>query len=82
MTRALGLKYMIFFSLFTTLPLNAKVYTPRVTTELLSDYTELGRFVNWHKWRGLQPQEKAAVLWKFLINYETGLFPIPFTTST
>jgi len=64
------------FVLLSTLPLSAQVYTPRVTSDLLPDYTELSRFVDWHRWRGLPEAEKARAIWRFLCDYETGLFPV------
>ncbi|HUU29810.1 MAG TPA: hypothetical protein VM123_18565 [archaeon] len=69
-------KIIFFFIIISANSLPAQVYTPRVTTDQLPDYTEIGRFVSWQKWRDLPPREKAVAIWRFITDYETGLYPI------
>ncbi|MEA1997102.1 MAG: hypothetical protein U9N45_05660 [Gemmatimonadota bacterium] len=66
----------VIFSLALAVPACAQVYTPRVTTDRLPDYTEPGRFAQWREWRELPQAEKAVAIWKFLTDYETGLYPV------
>ncbi|MFC1614172.1 hypothetical protein ACFL5K_02625 [Gemmatimonadota bacterium] len=58
------------------LPLAAQVYNPKITTDLLPDYTDLKAFVEFSQWRALPPQQKATAIWRFLCDNETGLYPV------
>jgi hypothetical protein len=71
-----GTTLLFILLLGITFPLHTQVYTPRVTTDLLPDYTDIDRFVSWPKWKSLAPQAKADSIWKFITSYETGLYPI------
>ena len=52
------------------------VYSPRVTTDLLPDYTDLSRFAAFSAWRDLPPAERAVAIWRYITDRETGLFPV------
>ena len=55
------------------------VYSPRVTTDLLPDYSDMSRFVDFPKWRDLPPAEKAIAIWRYITDRETGLYPVQGT---
>ena len=69
-------KKVLLLLLSAVVSIQAQVYTPKITVEHLPDYTELGAFVNFYKWRDLPAQEKAVAIWKFLCDEETGLYPV------
>ncbi|HUW84304.1 MAG TPA: hypothetical protein VMZ31_16075 [Phycisphaerae bacterium] len=50
------------------------VISPRVTVEGQPDYSDLGRFVQFFKDRGLSGQGLAVALWQRLCGTETGLY--------
>ncbi|MBT6628670.1 MAG: hypothetical protein HOB49_16780, partial [Gemmatimonadetes bacterium] len=52
------------------------VFSPRVTTDLQPDYTDVGRFANFSGWRDLPPAEKAVAIWRYITDRKTGLFPV------
>jgi len=51
-------------------------YSPRVTTDRLPDYSDLGRFAGFAGWRDLPPADRAVAIFQYLANRETGLFPV------
>ena len=69
-------KTILLLLLVAAVSVQAQVYTPKITVEHLPDYTELGAFVNFYKWRDLPPQEKAVAIWQFLCDETTGLYPV------
>ena len=51
-------------------------YSPRVTTDLLPDYSDMARFAAFSAWRDLPPAERAVAIWRYITDRETGLFPV------
>jgi hypothetical protein len=50
------------------------VISPRITVEGQPDYTDLGRFVQFYKDKGLAGQDLAIALWQRLCGTETGIY--------
>jgi hypothetical protein len=50
------------------------VISPRITVEGQPDYTDLGRFAQFYKDKGLSGQDLAIALWQRLCGTETGIY--------
>lgn len=50
------------------------VISPRITVEGQPDYTDLGRFAQFYKDKGLAGQDLAIALWQRLCGVETGIY--------
>ena len=49
-------------------------YCPRVTSEHNADTTDLLRFRNFHAWRDKTGNELALAVWRYLVDFETGIY--------
>jgi len=52
----------------------ARVVCPRLTSSHIADTTDLGRFRQFHEWKDKSGNELALAIWKYLSDYETGLY--------
>jgi hypothetical protein len=52
----------------------AKVACPRITSEYTADMTDLARFRQFRQWQGKRGNDLAMAVWKYLCDYETGLY--------
>ena len=52
----------------------ARVVCPRLTSNHVADTTDLGRFRQFHEWKDKTGNELALAIWKYLSDYETGLY--------
>ena len=51
-----------------------RAYCPRVTSEHNADTTDLKRFRQFHAWKDKTGGELAEAVWRYLCDYETGLY--------
>lgn len=52
----------------------ARVTCIRLTSDHIADTTDLKRFRQFHEWKGKTGNELALAIWKYLSDYETGLY--------
>ncbi len=52
----------------------ARVVCPRLTSNHIADTTDLARFRQFHKWKDKSGNELALAIWRYLSDYETGLY--------
>ncbi len=52
----------------------ARVVCPRLTSNHIADTTDLGRFRQFHEWKDKTGNELALAIWRYLSDYETGLY--------
>ena len=52
----------------------ARVICPRLTCDHIADTTDLKRFRQFHEWKDKNGNELALAIWKYLSDYETGLY--------
>ena len=57
-----------------SVPVLGQVYGPRVTSEHNADTTDLARFRRFHAWKDKQDNDLAIAIWRYLCDYETGLY--------
>ncbi len=50
------------------------VYSPRITSEHVADYSSLEAFANYPAWKDKKGQERALAIWKYFVGTETGVF--------
>jgi len=68
------------FTIATLLPLMippavaARVTCIRLTSNHIADTTDLRRFRHFHQWKDKTGNELALAIWKYLSDYETGLY--------
>ncbi|MBN2313436.1 MAG: hypothetical protein JXM79_05865 [Sedimentisphaerales bacterium] len=64
----------IIFCLIATPTLFARVTCIRLTCDHIADTTDLKRFRQFHQWKDKTGNELALAIWKYLSDYETGLY--------
>ncbi len=71
-----GLAYIsaVFFCLLVPTTLTARVTCIRLTSDHVADTTDLGRFRQFAQWRDKTGNDLALAIWKYLSDYETGLY--------
>lgn len=52
----------------------ARVTCIRLTSDVVADTTDLTRFRQFHEWRDKTGNDLALAIWKYLSDYETGLY--------
>jgi len=52
----------------------ARVSCIRLTSNHIADTTDLGRFRQFHRWKDKTGNELALAIWRYLCDYETGLY--------
>jgi len=52
----------------------ARVICPQLTCSHIADTTDLKRFRQFHEWKDKTGNELALAIWKYLCDYETGLY--------
>lgn len=53
---------------------SARVICPQLTSSHIADTTDLSRFRQFHQWDSKTGNELALAIWKYLCDYETGLY--------
>ncbi len=61
-------------SLAMSVPSAARVTCVRLTCDHVADTTDLKRFRQFHRWKDKSGNELALAIWKYLSDYETGLY--------
>ena len=51
-----------------------RVFCPRLTSNHIADTTDLGRFRQFHEWKDKTGNELALAIWRYLSDYDTGLY--------
>ena len=72
----LGFAFMVavFFCLLIPMASTARVTCIRLTSDHVADTTDLGRFRQFHEWRDKTGNDLALAIWRYLSDYETGLY--------
>jgi hypothetical protein len=65
---------LLVLSLVIARPASAMVLCARVTSEHTADTTDLQRFRQFARWKDKTGNELALAVWKYLSDYETGLY--------
>lgn len=60
--------------LLTANPSIGRVLCPRLTSDHIADTTDLGRFRQFHEWKDKTGNDLALAIWRYLCDYETGLY--------
>ncbi len=70
--------YILLFAVvmvaFQSVDGEARVVCPRVTSEHNADLSDWKRFRNFHQWKDKSDRELALAVWKYLCDYETGVY--------
>lgn len=64
----------VFLSLMIPGTSTARVTCIRFTSDRIADTTDLKRFRQFHQWKDKTGNELALAIWKYLSDYETGLY--------
>ena len=64
----------VFFCLLIPITSTARVTCIRLTSDHIADTADLKRFRQFHEWKGKTGNELALAIWKYLSDYETGLY--------
>jgi dienelactone hydrolase len=68
------LVFCVFVCLSVTAVCNARVTCIRLTCDHIADTTDLKRFRDFHLWKDKTGNELAIAIWRYLSDYETGLY--------
>lgn len=76
--RTFGLEFALIagltFCLLTPATSDARVTCIRLTSDQVADTTDLARFRQFGQWKDKTGNELALAIWKYLSDYETGLY--------
>ncbi|MHC4071632.1 MAG: hypothetical protein ACYSUD_05015, partial [Planctomycetota bacterium] len=69
-----SLTTIILFFLMMPITSSARVACIRLTSDHIADTTDLNRFRQFREWKDKTGNELALAIWKYLSDYETGLY--------